>query len=140
MIASDNDADGQHITAMLIGWFRRFAPNLFDEGRVCKLITPLIVVQDNNEKILEYFFNVPDFKVWEAKNPKNKNKIVYLKGLGSWERSQLISLIDINGIDKFLLQYKLDKEGEVYIDDWLGDDPEKRKKYLREYIFDIDMA
>lgn len=140
LITSDNDADGQHITAMLIGWFKKFAENLFEEGKVCKLITPLIIVQDKNEKILEYFFNVPDFKVWEAKNPNNKNKIVYLKGLGSWSREQLISLIDKEGVDKFLLEYKLDNDGNVYIEDWLGDDPEKRKKYLREFKFDINQA
>lgn len=140
LITTDNDADGQHITAMLIGWFKRFAPNLFDEGKICKLITPLIIVEDKNEKILEYFFNVPDFKKWEAKNPNNKNKIKYLKGLGSWERQQLIDLIDKYGIDTFLLEYKLDKEGDQYIQDWLGPDPEKRKTYLRAYKFDINQA
>ena len=140
MITSDNDADGQHITAMLIGWFKRFAPNLFEEGKVCKLITPLIIVQDKNESVLQYFFNVPDFKAWEAKNTNNKNKIVYLKGLGSWSREQLISLFEKEGIDRFLLEYKLDDEGNVYIEDWLGDDPEKRKKYLRTYSFDINQA
>ena len=140
LITTDNDADGQHITAMLIGWFKRFAPNLFDEGKICKLITPLIIVEDKNEKILEYFFNVSDFKKWEAKNPNNKNKIKYLKGLGSWERQQLIDLIDKYGIDTFLLEYKLDAEGNQYIQDWLGPDPEKRKTYLRAYKFDINQA
>lgn len=138
MITTDNDADGQHITAMLIGWFKRFASNLFDEGKVCKLITPLIIIEDNKGKILHHFFNVADFKQFEAKNPNFKGTIRYLKGLGSWERSQLIELIDKNGIDNFILEYKLDKDGEVYIDDWLGSDAEKRKKYLREYTFDIN--
>ena len=41
-----HNCDGNHITSMLIGWFRRFAPNLFDEGRICKLVTPLILVKD----------------------------------------------------------------------------------------------
>lgn len=138
MITSDNDADGQHITSMLIGWFKRFAPNLFNEGRICKLITPLIIVQDKHEKILEYFFNVQDFKKWESTNKDNKNKIVYLKGLGSWSREQLMYLFDTKGIDQFLFAYQLDDEGNVYIEDWLGNDAEKRKKYLREYKFDIN--
>lgn len=140
LITTDNDADGQHITSMLIGWFKRFAPNLFHEGKICKLITPLIIVEDSKGKILHYFFNVPDFKKWEASNKGNKNKITYLKGLGSWERSQLIDLINTYGLDKFLLEYKLDKDGETYIEDWLGSDPEKRKQYLREYSFDINQA
>lgn len=138
LITTDNDADGQHITAMLIGWFKRFSPTLFVEGKICKLITPLIIVEDNKGKILHYFFNVPEFKAWEAKNPSNKHKITYLKGLGSWEKFQLQELIDKFGLDNFILEYKLSKEGEVYIDDWLGPDADKRKKYLREFTLDIN--
>ena len=52
----------------------------------------------------------------------------------------MISLFEKEGIDRFLLEYKLDDEGNVYIEDWLGDDPEKRKKYLRTYSFDINQA
>ena len=138
LITSDNDADGQHVTAMLIGWFKRFSPNLFAEGKICKLITPLIIVEDAKGQIQHYFFNVPDFKQWEAKNPNNRNKIRYLKGLGSWEKEQLIDLIDKNGLDTFIQEYRLDAQGDVYIEDWLGADAEKRKKYLREYVLDIN--
>ena len=138
LITTDADADGAHVSAMLIGWFKKFAPNLFNEGRICKLVTPLIIVEDQKGKILHYFFDVPAFKQWEVKNPNPNGKIRYLKGLGSWERSQLIELIDKNGLDKFIVEYHLDDEGDVYIDDWLGPDAEKRKKYLRVYDFDID--
>ena len=138
LITTDNDSDAAHITAMLMGWFKKFAPNLFDEGKVLKLLTPLIIIEDQKGKILHYFFDVAEFKKWETKNPVIKGKIRYLKGLGSWERSQLIELIDKNGLDKFIIEYKLDKEGDIYIDDWLGPDAEKRKKYLREFDFDIN--
>jgi len=140
LITTDADADGSHITAMLIGWFKRFAPNLFDEGKLCKLVTPLIIVENSKGEILHHFMNVPQFKEWEKKNPNNKNKIVYLKGLGSWERQQLIDLIAKNSIETFIQEYKLDDKGNTYIEDWLGDDPTKRKEYLREYSFDINQA
>lgn len=135
-----HNCDGSHITAMLIGWFRRFAPNLFNEGKVCKLITPNIILEDSKGKIVKYFMNLVEFKKWEATNQNNKHKIVYLKGLGSWSREQLIELFDKEGLDKFIIEYQLDKDGEVYIENWLGNDPEKRKKYLREYTFDINQA
>jgi DNA gyrase/topoisomerase IV subunit B len=140
LITTDADADGAHITAMLIGWFKKFAMNLFNEGKICKLITPNIILEDTKGKIVKYFMTLTEFKKWEANNQHNKYKIVYLKGLGSWSREQLIGLIETEGLDKFILEYHLDKEGEVYIDDWLGDDAEKRKKYLREYTFDINQA
>lgn len=135
-----HNCDGSHITSMLIGWFKRFAPNLFNEGKICKLITPNIILEDNKGKIVKYFMNLSDFKKWEAVNTNSKYKIVYLKGLGSWDREQLIDLIDANGLDNFIIEYHLDKDGEMYIEDWLGNDPEKRKKYLREYTFDINQA
>jgi DNA gyrase subunit B len=140
LITTDADADGAHITSMLIGWFKRFASNLFDEGKICKLITPNIILEDNKGKIVKYFMNLSDFRKWEATNTNSKYKIVYLKGLGSWDREQLIDLIDVNGLDNFIVEYHLDKDGEVYIEDWLGNDPERRKKYLREYTFDINQA
>ena len=140
LITTDNDADAQHITAMLIGWFKRFAPNLFRDGKICKLITPLIIVQDKSFKIKEYFFNVQDFKKWEKDNPNNKDKVVYIKGLGSWEREQLQELIDKNGLDKFILTYRLDEKSNELVEDWLGSDSEKRKKHLSNYTFDINAA
>lgn len=140
LITTDNDADAQHITAMLIGWFKRFAPNLFNEGKICKLITPLIIVQDKSFKIKEYFFNVQDFKTWEKEHPSNKDKVVYIKGLGSWEREQLQELIDKNGLENFILTYRLDEKSNELVEDWLGSDAEKRKKHLSNYTFDINAA
>lgn len=140
LISTDADCDGAHITAMLIGWFKRFAPNLFDEGKICKLITPNIIIEDQKGNILHYFLDVPSFKAWEAKNPNNKHKVTYLKGLGSWEKEQFKYLIDNYGLDTFIQEYKLDDKGNTYIEDWLGDDPEKRKAYLRDYVFDINQA
>ena len=135
-----HNCDASHITAMLIGWFKRFAPNLFRDGKICKLITPLIIVQDKSFKIKEYFFNVQDFKKWEKDHPNNKDKVVYIKGLGSWEREQLQELIDKNGLDKFILTYRLDEKSNELVEDWLGSDPEKRKKHLSSYTFDINAA
>lgn len=88
LITTDADCDGNHITAMLVGWFKKFAPNLFEEGKICKLITPNVIVEDSKGNVVEYFMNINDFKIWEAGNLNGKYKIVYLKGLGSWEKSQ----------------------------------------------------
>lgn len=140
LISTDSDVDGTHITSMLVGWFKKFAPNLFDEGKICKLITPLITVKNKKNEIVNYFFNVTDFKKWEETNSNRNLSITYNKGLGSFEREDLIELFNKVGLDKFILEYQLDKEGNVYIEDWLGPDAEKRKKHLRNYSFNIDKA
>lgn len=134
-----HNCDGSHITAMLVGWFKRFAPKLFEEGKVCKLVTPLIMVKDGKGRITEYFFTLAEFKEWERKHKVSGN-ILYLKGLGSWEKSDLQYLIDKEGVERFIKPIELDGSGDRVIEEWLGDDTEPRKKYLRECNFDINKA
>ena len=142
VIACDQDLDGNHLSSVLIGWFRKFAPNLFDEGRICKLQTPLIIVKDLKENIKEYFFDLDAFKAWEKTNTDKKLKIFYQKGLGSIERADMKWLIDNNddGVDQFLYELSNDKDGFANVDLWLSGDSEPRKEKLRKYTLDINMA
>lgn len=93
VIAVDQDLDGNHLGSMLIGWFKRFAPNLFDEGKVCKLQTPLVILKDSKGQIKEYFFDLDSFKAWEKANPNSKLQIIYQKGLGSMSTDDIDWLI-----------------------------------------------
>lgn len=141
VIAVDQDLDGIHLGSMLIGWFRKFAPNLFNEGRICKLQTPLVIVKDNKDAIKEYFFELDAFKKWEKANPNSKYKIFYQKGLGSIERSDMNWLMSQNGgMEQSLYQFNEDKDGFKNVDLWLTGDAEPRKEKLRKYSLDINMA
>ena len=141
VIAVDQDLDGIHLGSMLIGWFRKFAPNLFNEGRICKLQTPLVIIKDNKDAIKEYFFELDAFKKWEKANPNSKYKIFYQKGLGSIERSDMNWLMSQNGgMEQFLYQFNEDKDGFKNVDLWLTGDAEPRKEKLRKYSFDINLA
>ena len=141
VIAVDQDLDGIHLCSMLIGWFRKFAPNLFNEGRICKLQTPLVIVKDNKDTIKEYFFELDAFKKWEEANPNSKYKIFYQKGLGSIERSDMNWLMSQHGgMEQFLYQFNEDKDGFKNVDLWLTGDAEPRKEKLRKYSIDINMA
>ena len=135
-----HNCDGSHITSMLIGWFKKFAPNLFNEGRICKLQTPLIIIKDTKDQIKEYFFDLDSFKEWEAKNKNTKLKIQYQKGLGSVERSDMQWLMNINGgVNGFLYELNADDKAFSEIDLWLTGDAEPRKEKLRKYTLDINM-
>lgn len=139
MLTSDSDVDGSHICSMLLGWFAKFAPNLFDEKRICRLVTPLIIIEDNKGKVIKYFLSLDEFKQYEASGKKINGKIRYLKGLGSWERSQLQDLINTYGFDNFVFYYKMDDEGKVYLQHWLADsEVDKRKEYIKNFDFDIN--
>lgn len=141
VIATDQDLDGIHLGSMLIGWFRKFAPNLFNEGRVCKLQTPLIIVKDKKDSIKEYFFDLDSFKKWEKTSHNSQLKVFYQKGLGSIERSDMNWLMAQNGgMEQFLYELRADSNGFSNIDLWLTGDSEPRKEKLRKYTLDINMV
>ena len=134
-----HNCDGSHITSMIISWFRKFAPSLFNEGKICKLQTPLVIIKDNKENIKDYFFDLDSFKAWEQKNPDTKLKIFYQKGLGSMERSDIKWLLENKGgLDQFLYELEEDKDGFANVDLWLTGDAEPRKEKLRKYTLDIN--
>lgn len=141
VIATDQDLDGIHLGSMLIGWFRKFAPSLFNEGRICKLQTPLIIVKDKKDAIKEYFFDIDSFRKWEKTSHSPQLKVFYQKGLGSIERSDMSWLMANNGgMEQFLYELREDENGFANVDLWLTGDAEPRKDKLRKYTLDINMA
>ena len=144
VITSDADADGIHISSIYLGWFMKFAPWMFDKGMVCRLRTPLaIVFKDKGmTKVHKMFFDLAEFKKFESDNDMSKFSIQYYKGLGSFPKDMFIKLFNENGgVEQFIQTFKLDKEGQAYIDNWLnGDKADERKKLISDYTFDIDMV
>lgn len=138
VIATDADLDGINISSMLLGWWYKLCPELYSKHKVYKLNTPVVIVKDSNENLKEWFFTLDDFKEWEAKNQNSKLKIVYLKGLGALETKDLDYIIEKQGFDSLFEEYSLDDTAGEYFENWLGDNPEPRKKYMKEYTFDIN--
>lgn len=138
VIASDQDADGVHISAMLLGWWRRMAPGLFNEGKICRLNTPIVILKDKSGKIKDWFFEFSKFKEWESKNQNTNLNIIYLKGLGSLSTEDLDYIISKQGFESLLSVYKMDKDADKLFDIWLGSDAEARKNELKAYTMDIN--
>lgn len=139
VIATDSDLDGINISSMLFGWWKRLAPDLYKNHKIYKLNTPIVVLQDANEKVHKWFYTLDEFKKWEQNNKNSKLKVVYLKGLGSLSTDLLDTIIKHDTFDGMLDEFYLDDESEKIMDDWLGDNAEPRKKYLKEYTFDVNM-
>lgn len=138
VIATDADVDGINICSMLLGWWYRLCPNLYKQHKIYRLNTPVVIVEDLKENIKNWFFNLNDFKKWESSNIDNRLKIIYLKGLGSLSTSQLDFIIQKQGFESLLEEYVLDEQSDEYFKNWLGPDAEPRKKYMKEYDFDIN--
>lgn len=138
VIATDADIDGTNIASMLFGWWYRLCPDLYKQHKIYRLNTPVVIVEDAKENIKDWFFNLNEFKKWEATNTDKKLKIIYLKGLGSLSTVMLDFIIQKQGFDSLLEEYTLDGQSDEYFKNWLGPNAEPRKKYMKEYDFDIN--
>lgn len=80
-IMTDADVDGTgSIYPSLLSFFSRW-PELYEQGRIRFVKTPLIIAQCGDEQV--WFYSTPEY---EAKKDKlGKHSIRYIKGLGSLE-------------------------------------------------------
>ena len=122
IIATDEDPDGQHIASLIINFFHKWFSHIIEEGRLFKLVTPLVVCDHKKDR--KYFHSLEEFNKF-AKNEKLSN-VNYLKGLGS------LSIDDWNYVmtNRVLFQIIGDRSSEKFLDIAFGDSSAKRKKWL----------
>lgn len=137
IITTDYDLPGHFIAGQLVGLLYKFGKNLFDEGRVKRLVTPLLIATDKNEKIIEWFYTFEDYKKFEATHKSKKYNYDYKKGLGSWDADELDTVIAKDGLENMMETFVLDEAGITLIESWLGDDAQKRKDLLSDVKFDM---
>jgi len=92
LIYSDADPDGDSIAGLLVNFFGKYWPELFEQGRICRVMTPLVVVQKGSERIA--FYTNEEFEAWAAgvKDIK-KWDVGYKKGLAALEDEDYQSII-----------------------------------------------
>jgi len=122
IIATDEDSDGQHISSLIINFFYKWFPYIIEEGRLFKLVTPLVACDYKNKR--KYFFSLKDF-VKFSENRKLFN-MDYLKGLGSLSISDWKYVMD----NKILFQIIKDRSSKRFLEIAFGDSSDKRKKWL----------
>lgn len=138
IITTDFDLPGHFIAGQLLGLFYRYGKNLFAEGRIMRLVTPLLIAKDKNEKIVKWFYGFDDYVEFERKH-KSKNYIYdYKKGLGSLTQEEMDLVINTDGLENMLEVFNLDDKLEDLIDAWLnGKRADSRKEMLDGYSFNI---
>jgi DNA topoisomerase-2 len=137
LIATDQDADGIHIRALLLSFYSRFSPSLLKQGRIQILQTPLVVAK-KNKKIKSYYFTLGEYQKAEAAGKLKGCQITYYKGLGTWDAKDLKGIIAKEGIEKFIVPLEWTKESEQSIIDWVGSKTEARKVFLRDKSFSLE--
>jgi DNA topoisomerase-2 len=82
LIYADADPDGDSITGLLVNFFGRYWPALFEEERIFRVMTPLVVAQRGTEK--QCFYTSQEFDEWSAaRKDLKKWDIAYKKGLAA---------------------------------------------------------
>lgn len=137
LIATDADLDGFHITGLLLGFLEKYAKWMFDNNKVKRLRTPIVVLKNKN-KIVKFFFNFNEFNEYCNNNDISKLELDYKKGLGSWNKEELQQLIKEHGFEYFIEDMKLCSQGQKSIHNWLSKTTsDTRKELLRNNNFNI---
>ena len=124
LIYTDADPDGDCIAALLFNFFNKFWPELFKQGSIYKVLTPLVVAKKG--KLTEYFYTNEDYKKWETLNDIKKWDIEYKKGLASLEDFEYEEIIK----NPRLVKITEDSESVQSLKAWFGGDSSLRKKKL----------
>jgi len=122
IIAADMDPDGEHITALISNFFHKWFPNVINEHKLFRLLTPLVACNDGSKR--RYFYALDEFE--KEQQTKKLTNINYLKGLGS------LSIEDWENVmeNKVMFSILNDAQADKYLDIAFGDSSFKRKKWL----------
>ena len=125
LIYSDADPDGDSIAGLLMNFFGKYWPELFDQGRICRVMTPLVVAKKGTETLS--FYSNADFEEWmsRAKDLK-KWDIAYKKGLAALEDAEYKEIIQ----NPNLFAVSGGKELKPTLEAWFAGDSSIRKQKI----------
>ena len=121
-IMTDQDPDGFDIACLLLQFFSRW-PDLFLQGRLKRLNTPLFVARKKGETT-RYFYTATDYE--KEKSKLAKWDIEYMKGLGSLiEEDYKLAINSPNNTD-----FIYDRNSRESLNTAFGNSAEARKQWL----------
>ena len=121
LIYTDQDHDGMSIAGLLLNFFGKYWPELFAEGRICKVETPLMVAKQG--KKTEVFYTETDYKDWSKDRDLKSWDIEYKKGLAALENEEYKQIIQNPKFYAFTGTKSLSDTLET----WFGSDSQPRK-------------
>ena len=129
LILSDADVDGNSISALLINFFNKYWPSLFDRKMIYKVETPIVVVtniKDKKKKLM--FYSQSEYNSWVIDvNPKLW-EIKYKKGLSALVDDEYNEIINNPNLTLITKDDLSNKNLEI----WFGKNSELRKDKIIE--------
>ena len=122
----DSDTDGSSIAGLLINFFHKYWPELFDLEMIYKVETPLLVCYNKKNKKKLSFYKQNDYNEWYKNINSNEWDIKYKKGLAALVDDEYNDIIN----KPLLTLIKNDDFSEENLNIWFGKDAELRKKQI----------
>lgn len=134
LIYSDADPDGDSIAGLLINFFGKYWPELFEKNIICRVTTPLVVCKKGKEK--KWFYTNKEYEIWkDTQKSHNEWTIEYKKGLAALENDEYREIIQ--NPNYFVLDKGRNFQG--ILETWFAGDSTPRKiKILDVEEYDIN--
>lgn len=120
-IFTDADVDGDAICALLLNFFMKYWPELFEQGRIYRVLTPIVVAKKKAKT--EIFYSQDDYQKWFDKTNTKGWEIEYKKGLAALENAEYEDMIK----NPVMVQITKDQMANDSFRDWFGPDSAPRK-------------
>ena len=123
----DADVDGNSIAALLLNFFYKYWPDMFDRRMVYKVETPIVVAipkVKSKKKIL--FYTQTEYNIWSEKNDLKQFEIKYKKGLAALVDDEYQDIIN----SPRMTLITRDDMSEGSLDIWFGKNSDLRKTEL----------
>ena len=123
----DADVDGNSIAGLLINFFYKYWPDMFERKMIYKVETPIVVAipkQKGKKKVL--FYSQSEWSEWESKNDLKQWEVKYKKGLAALVDDEYKDIINS---PRMTLITK-DDMSKGSLDIWFGKSSDLRKTEL----------
>lgn len=123
----DADVDGNSIAGLLLNFFYKYWPEMFDKRMIYKVETPLVVaIPKGKTKGKVIFYSQTEYDEWSSSVDLKLFEINYKKGLGALVDDEYNDIIN----SPRLTLIKSDDMSENFLDIWFGKNPDLRKVEL----------
>lgn len=119
---TDADHDGAHIATLLLAFFYRFWPRLFEEGRVTMTRSPIVIATDG--KKTQWFYDYKTAEDFKLKNPKWKTR--HIKGLAQLRPEEYSVVINEPVVDTISV------DDAALFEMMFGENSDLRKDFMME--------
>lgn len=120
----DMDPDGNHIAALLVGFFKNFWPGMIAAGKIKRLVSPLLISTKGKE--VSWIYDLETANEFKKNNPGHYHR--YIKGLGSLTKEEFS--VVLNAPYAKVITEEEGTDYSTFYEIMLGDSADVRKKFM----------